>query len=116
MEFKDLKVKHPYYCNDNNYYSNDAREVSENWEDFISRWGDADVEYNHVFRFDIQENENDEGIGQGTYYAEIFIMLQRKGKFVPVVVNNVKEQDKDSIIEFLQKHYEEVKRLWEPFS
>lgn len=116
MDFKNLTVKHPYYCSDSNYYSNNASEYYETWEDFFNDWNDADVEYNHVFRFDIKENINDDETGLGTYYAEVFVMLQRKGIFKPCYIKSVSETDKDTIIEFLSKHWEETKKLWKPFS
>ncbi len=116
MDFKDLTVKHPYYCCDSNYYSNEASEEYSDWGDFINDWGDADVEYNHVFRFDISEKTNNEDEPTGEYVAEVFIMLQRKGKFVPCCINDVTESDKDSIVDFLSKHWEEVKKIWSPFS
>lgn len=116
MEFKDLLVKHPYYCSDSNYYSNDASEKYENWEEFISDWDDADVEYNHVFRFDIKENEDYNGIGEGTYYCEIFVILQRKGIFKPIFIAEIKPENFISIKNFLAKHFEEVKKIWQPFS
>jgi hypothetical protein len=116
MDFKDLTVKHPYYCSDNNYYSNEASQRYDNWQDFFNEWNDADVEYNHVFRFDIIENTNNEEIGLGTYYASVFIMLQRKGIFMPCHIESISEMDKDSVIEFLEKHWNEVKKMWKPFS
>jgi len=116
MKFKDLLAKHPYYCSDSNYYSNEASLSYKNWEDFISDWHDADVEYNHVFRFDIKENEDDNKVGLGTYYGEIFVMQQRKGIFKPISIENIKPENFESIKEFLSRHFEEVKKLWQPFS
>ena len=114
MKFSDLTVEHPYYCSEANYYSREAKMTYKNWEDFIDDWGSADVEYNHIFRFDVKQYE--EGENQGLYYAEIFVMLQRKGLFKPISIKKVSENDKDSMIELLLKHWEEVKKMWKPFS
>lgn len=119
MNLKDLSAKHPYYCSDHNYYSNDARNEYNSWEDFFAEWGDSDVEYNHVFRFDLRstKGEREEFIAEyGDHYLEVFFMLQRKGLFRPVVIKNIKEEDTEAITKFLEKHWKETQKIWKPFS
>ena len=109
---KELAADHPYYCSDSNFYSNEASSSHLNWNDFLNEWGgELDLDYNHVFRFDIKEKEQ-----KGTYYMEVFFMLQRKGIFYPVSISEVKEEDAQSILEFLKPHFEKTKELWKPFT
>lgn len=108
---KDLSVNHPYYCSDSNFYSNKAGASYLNWEDFLREWGeDLDLDFNHVFRFDVIEKEK-----KGTYRMEVFFILQRKGIFYPVSIDDIKEEEAKSIIEFLRPHFEKTKELWKPF-
>ena len=116
MEFKDLLAEHPYYCSDSNYYSNEAGLSYIDWESFIDDWENADVEYNHVFRFDVHEKREEDTSTLLGYRAEIFVMLQRKGKFVPILIDEVKPENFDSMKSFLEKHYNEVVKMWAPFS
>lgn len=114
MEFKDLLVEHDYYCSDNNYYSNNAAERYDRWEDFYAEMQDADVDWNLVFRWDIRAH-NDENLEEG-WYMEIFVMQQRRGKFVPFRIEVVEEKDFPEICDYLKPHYEKLQNLWQPFS
>lgn len=46
-----LLVEHPYYCNDNNYFSNEPRQEYSTFSDFYEDWHDVDTDYNLIFRF-----------------------------------------------------------------
>ena len=100
ITFDDLLVKHDYYCSDNNYYSQDAQSYFDTFSDFYEVMGETDVDRNLCFRFDIHERDN------LTYYAEIFIMQQRNGRFWPVFINSVTEEDTELIIKYLTPHWE----------
>jgi len=113
MNLSELAAKHDYYCHDSNYYSNDAHEKYSTWQDFFAEFGDADIDMNLVFRFDIKL-KNDETPQDG-YYMELFIMQQRKGRFVPVDIKTVTDKDAPHIVSFLQKHHEKIKQIWQPF-
>jgi hypothetical protein len=116
MEFEDLIVEHPYYCSDSNYYSRDVACRYNKFKDFLIDWEDADLDYNHCFRFDIKQKENDLGDMLDEYFGEIFFMLQRKGIFTPCLIENIYQEDEKSIIKFLTPHWEYTKKIWEPFS
>lgn len=119
----DLKpTNHSYYCSTARW---DQRrdEVAEFdcWEDFKDDWCPKGITYdddlNHLFRFDFQykyEDETDDNTGP--MQLLLFFMLQRKGLFVPVTVNNITEADMPEITEFLQKRWEYLKGQWTEFS
>lgn len=79
----------------------------ETWDEFISNMGHSDLDMNLVFRWDV--NKCDEG----GYYMEIFIVHQRKGRFVPFFIKCVEDKDLHSILEFLKKRKSHLKNLWE---
>lgn len=111
IKFEDLLTKHSYYCSESNYYSNDASVKYKTWDNFLGEFSDSDMDYNLCFRFDIHENDNNDG-----YYGEIFMMQQRKGKFVPIMIETITEADTNSIIKWLSPRWNYLKKLWKPFS
>lgn len=111
LTLKDLAVDHDYYCNESNYYSNEARLEYETFEEFLNEFGDADVDMNLVFRWDLKLK--DDSIDNG-YYMEIFQMKQRKGIFTPIEVMNFTENDIDSFIKYITPHIEKLKNIWKP--
>ena len=109
MKLKDLAVEHDYYASDSNYYS---REVSGNyrtWADFYEEYHNADIDMNLVYRWDIHQREESK-----RYYMELFIIGQRKGIYVPILIDYVDEEDVESIISFLQPHLNKLISLWKP--
>jgi hypothetical protein len=114
LELKDYE--HSYYCSGNNYYSRDPEQSYNNWNEFIAVWDKPedwtkdDIDYNLIFRWDIQQNEESK-----EFYLELFFMKQRKGIFAPILIRNLKEDDLDSIQLLLEKHWEYLNHLWEPF-
>ena len=108
---KDLAIDHSYYCSEYNYYDNDTRFHQPTWDDFMSKMGDADMDFNLIFRWDIMLNED-----TNEYYMELFYMQQRHGKFIVWVIDNVTDEDEESIKEFLSKYWQYMTELWKPIS
>lgn len=111
----DLVVDHPYYCSESNFFSNEA---GGNWEtatDFLDEFEDADIDMNLVFRWDVKQKRNDETdeLIDG-YYAEIFMMLQRKGIFKPHWISSVTEDEADRLEAYLKNHWDRMKEIWTP--
>lgn len=50
------------------------------------------------------------------YQAKVFLILQRKGIFLPVTINNIYENDVKGFVTYLQKHANQQKLMWQPFS
>ena len=110
-------VEHPYYCHDNNYYSNDAAMHFDTATDFLDCFEGYDIDLNLCFRWDVRENMNyDDASGLGTYYAEVFLMLQRKGIFKPCSIRSISEHEVGRFVEYLQKHHETLNKMWAPLS
>ena len=110
-------VDHPYYCAENNFFSNDYVTEYESWDDFYSSEGHADQDMNCVFRWDWDTynpaDDDEEGDIENT--LKLFYMLQRKGIFRIVLVK-VQREDEPKIKEWLKLQYEYMQKLWEPFS
>jgi hypothetical protein len=116
------EVKHSYYCNLGNYYANGCGHQYDSFDDFLEEWGDADMDYNLLFRWDWKEYEpddwTDEEVEDDDHYSgdklEVFWMLQRKGayRFCEIKVN---KEDEQKVIEFLKPRWEYMKSLWQPF-
>lgn len=119
MKLEDLAVKHSYYCSSNNYFSNDCTYEFNTVDDFLSEMGESDMDYNLIFRFDITkydpEDYYEDEIPKEGYYAEIFNMQQRKGKFCCLRILSVKEEDVDKLVDYLKPRFEHLKELWKPF-
>ena len=132
------EVNHPYYCSESNYYANgfQNREIQQSFSDFdefLDEWGDADFDYNLLFRWDweeISQSDYDDLMEdececdivpftgdetQKTGKLKLFFMHQRKGYFIPIVVL-VSRSEEQRIREYLQVRYNYFKTLWEPLT
>ena len=113
------EVDHPYYMNEGNYYK--AGEISsyETFADFLAEWGDEDLDYNRIHRFDWQNwQELDDSADvkpEGTGTLQLFYVMQRKARLYSVDIK-VTAEDEPAVIEFLKPHYERERAIWEPFS
>lgn len=119
------EVKHPYDCTEGQYTSSQHNFKTifeyESFSDFLEEWGNADLDYNLVFRWDWEEatDEDEEPIPfsgdvhekNGT--LKIFFMMQRKGYHSCSLVK-VCRADEPAVIEFLTPRMEVLRRLWAP--
>lgn len=114
------KTNHSYYCSNSNYYvgghENFGRSDYETWNEFKEEWlssdGSIDDDYNHLFRFDIEEDEDENEIPNGKYSLSLYFILQRKGIFRPVFISSITEKDMPEIKDFLSKRWDYLKRQW----
>lgn len=111
---KELAVAHPYYCSDSNFYNNDANGHFETCSDFLDNFADADIDWNCCFRWDVMLK--DDGKPELGYRAMVFLMLQRKGVFAPITIDNIYEEDVEPFVAYLQKHADYQKLMWQPFN
>lgn len=115
MTLKDLAVNHNYYCRSTAWNSNDEQTEFETWNDFYVEFGDADKDYNLLFRWDIKLKTDDEGEEiQKEYEMEVFYMGQRKGLFWSNKILTVTDTDVPQIVEFLKSYLDYLKELWLP--
>jgi len=117
------EVDHPYYCSESNYFAAASNTISDFkcWADFIAEWGDADEDYNLLFRWDWHEGpdwDKKEFNGDVNYRNGEFLLFwmgQRKGLFHCSRVE-VCRADEPAIHKFLKPKWEHMKALWEPLS
>jgi hypothetical protein len=110
-----FNVEHDYYCSDKRYDDKEGYREYYCFEDFFSDWGESDLDYNLVFRWDIEKDVDNDGNELESFVLKVYYILQRKGLFVPVIVHGIKETDRDRIIDFLKPKYKYLLKLWEPF-
>ncbi len=119
--------EHPYYCSEGNYYSNECHTEYNSLVNFLIEWGDIDLDYNHVWRWDWEilratsdgELGPDEEAPPGVPVMEqhtlkLYIMGQRKARAASVYVR-VKRDDEPVIRAWLAKHAAIVAKLWDGF-
>tara|TARA_Y100000114_G_scaffold154060_1_gene175282 strand:+ start:354 stop:719 length:366 start_codon:yes stop_codon:yes gene_type:complete len=110
-----MAVDHPYYCNESNYYSNDASMKWETMTEFLDAMEDSDVDMNLVFRWDVRPR-GETGAEYGRFCAEVFIMHQRKGKFAPHDIKHVSEAEIPRFKAYVEKHWRTMQKIWSPVS
>jgi hypothetical protein len=104
---RQLAVNHPYYGTGS---GGDFSATYNTFNQFIEVFKDCDIDLNYCYRFDIIEYDD------GTYGMHVFIILQRKGKIIHSSIEGVTDEDVPAILEYLSKHYENVKKTWSPIS
>lgn len=112
------KTDHRYYCNNGNYFDNDCVGYYENWNEFLDDCEDMDIDYNLIFRFDLEDigdfDEYEIPLEELETYLrlKIYIIGQRKGIFRVVIIKNIKEENFESINNYLRRHKDYLKELW----
>lgn len=113
------EIDHPYYCNEGNYFARESVEsYFKTFADFLSAWGDADFDYNLLFRWDWQENDDDDkptfngDVNYRNGKLKVFWMGQRKGLFMYSIVE-VCRADEPAVIAFLKPRWDYMRLLWE---
>lgn len=116
MELKG--TNHNYYCNDGNYFNSNSLQQFETWEEFYESWlngnGTIDHDYNHCFRFDIKpmfDFENDTEY-EDRFSLKLYMMLQRKGNFIPITIKEIKQEDMPQIESYLKECWSYLKEQW----
>lgn len=111
-------VKHPYYCEDINFYApaNDQpHSYFKTLASFLDAFGDADPDYNFLFRWDWIEARpaNDPFYRNGI--LKTFWMGQSKGQYFYAAVE-VCRADEPEVIKFLAPRWDYMRRIWGPIS
>jgi len=114
---------HEYYCNEGNYYATPDKTVFHfrSWSDFIGEMGNADMDYNLLFRWDWSEKteEGDPTYSGDDYYRNgklsMFWMGQRKGRFTCTIVD-VCRADEPMVVEYLAPRFRYLLDLWAPLA
>lgn len=112
------EVDHSYYCNNANYYSNEALQKYSSVEEFLEEYKNSDMDYNLLFRWDwkpLSEFSGEDELGE---VICLYFMQQRRGKFVPVLapINpEAREEEEKVLYQFISERWAHLKDLWEPF-
>lgn len=113
------EIKHPYYCNEGNYYAPGQEQPYhryESFDGFLFEWGDADLDMNLVFRWDWKKVVDDEDAPEEVRdRLMVFIMGQRKGLYQWCEID-VTEADEEAVRAYLMPRWEHLRRLWEGIS
>lgn len=114
---EELSVKHPYYCSESNYYSNDPAQDYDTMTDFLDDFEGVDIDLNLCFRWDISKKTDDETEQPADgYYAEVFLILQRKGIFKPCRISSITEEEAIRFKAYALRHLETLKKIWSPLA
>lgn len=108
------QAKHPYYCSESNYYSNEPAQRYETMTNFLDEFDPADVDMNLCFRWDVRDITDDDDLPTGEYSAGVFLMLQRKGIFMPCSIKKIDESEVDRFVAYLKRHHDTIKEMWHP--
>tara|TARA_B100002049_G_scaffold237323_1_gene228060 strand:+ start:11572 stop:11952 length:381 start_codon:yes stop_codon:yes gene_type:complete len=112
---EELAVDHPYYCSDSNYYSREFKQNYSTMTEFLDAWEELDVDQNLCFRWDVTHSKDDEA-ELGEYFAEVFIMEQRRGLFIPCMINSIDEDEAKRFKAYAEKHWNTIRKIWSPLA
>lgn len=124
LELKEMN--HNGRCSDSNFYVDGLRDFGQqiflDWKSFKERYQeDGSFLYTMnrytCFRYDIKEErdlETDEPTG--FHDLHLYMMEQEKGKFVPVLVKHIKEEEMDEITEYLELCWRYLLGQWSEVS
>lgn len=114
------EVEHPYHMTEGNYFQNGMHTCWSTLDGFLAEFGDSDLDYNYVVRWDWLEGE-DNGAGDyrgDDYYRNGILKVQFVGQRKALLYSHeisVCRADEPRVIEFLKPRFEYAKKLWEPF-
>jgi hypothetical protein len=111
MELKDLLVEHDFYASPTNYDCFTAGETYNSWNEFYAEYKDADLDYNLVFRWDLELAEDGE-----TYDLNLIHIKQSKGRYVSIVIINITKENTDEIEQYLTANFQKMMKNWQPIS
>lgn len=106
-------VKHPYYCTEGNYFSNDCHTEYDSWADFAGEEGDSDLDMNLVYRWDWRLPDPEDGEDALPERLLLFYMGQRKALARTVEVA-VTADDEPAVRAWLTTRAEHLRSLWAP--
>lgn len=109
-------TEHDYQgCVGSNFYDNKCNGQYDSWDDFKKHYlgfydnDNFDDTYHFVFRYDIYISD----VKRNKYTLGLCILLQRKGIYTNIFINNINQYLLDTEIKkWLQERYKYMKSLW----
>lgn len=96
---------HPYRCETANCWSGgDMHSRFSSWAEFHDDMGDADMDYNLLFRWDWSAESN---------RLDLFFMQQRKGRFASASIN-LTPDDEGEVVKWLAERWAHMVEIWSP--
>lgn len=117
------EAQHPYYASDTEFHTRPAEHARfDSWAEFVENFGDADFDYNLVFRWDWKrfdpENYTIEDLPPPELRRDelwVYFVMQRKGFYWPVRAY-VTEADEPAVRAWLAERGAYLSRVWEPLA
>lgn len=105
------ETNHSYYCE---CWETKRTMECNSWEEFKEKCRlDYDFDYNLLFRFDLEQEEDDLGNKLDSYTLKLHHALQRHGRELwHIVIYNITEKDLKEINEHLQKAKQYLFEMW----
>ena len=107
------ETNHDYQgCLTGNYYDSKCTGEYDSWEEFKGNYAGFcsngfDDRYHFVFRYDIHKEKDNK------YCLELCVMLQRKGIYTHLYINNIDQDSLDTEIkEWLKGRSQYIQNLW----
>lgn len=114
------ETDHPYYMTEGNYLALGYHTRHQSWADFLTAFGDSDLDYNYVVRWDWLEG-SDWGAGDyagDDYYRNgrfmVQFVFQRKALLASHEVE-VCRADEPAVRAWLAPRFVYALTMWEPF-
>ena len=108
------ETDHPYYMNEGMWNERDRHTVYESWAEYLEDWDGLEADLNLIFRWDWREGE-DWGLPEGVARLMIYRVFQRKASLGSQEIKVSRDQEPE-IRQWLAGHWEQMRRLWQPFS
>lgn len=105
-QLKELSDKHSYYCSKESYFDLGFETSYDYWKDFLDEFKELNLDFNLVFRWDCYTYDDN------IFKLSLFLVHQRKGRFVPITIENVYNSDVEEILEFIGKSKKHLLNLW----
>ncbi|MDB4726007.1 hypothetical protein OAF54_01130 [bacterium] len=113
------EIDHPYYCAEDHYFGtgryDSPNDHHHTWASFVNEYQDVDKDYNLIFRWDWELDDEDGKPHEDKYYRDgtlkIFWMIQRKG-FHRVTSAKVCQADEPEVIKYLKPFWKHMQELW----
>ena len=97
-----------------NYDCKDAGHTYHSFPDFLTEFGDNWFDLNPIVLWSMFEGDEGDDSARNNITLRLIVVWTRKGRYVPITVENITEADEQAIKEFLSKCAHYMKGIWAP--